>query len=123
MDTIAFPATSAPRTDADVALQRPPPLRRVSRRKVVLWSVAILASACGAYYGEYFYRVGRYLESTDDAYVKADFTIVAPKVSGYIATVLVEDNQLVKAGAVVAKIDDRDFRTALEQANADVASA
>ena len=66
---------------------------------------------------------GRYLETTDDAYVKADSTIIAPKVSGYIAEVLVADNEAVKAGQLLAKIDDRDFRTALSQAKADVAAA
>ena len=70
-----------------------------------------------------YWTVGRYLESTDDAYVKADSTIIAPKVSGYIAKVLVGDNQTVKAGQVLARIDDRDFRTALDQAQADVAAA
>ena len=62
-------------------------------------------------------------ESTDDAYVKADSTIISPKVSGYIAQVLVGDNQPVKAGQLLARIDDRDFRTALEQARADVAAS
>ena len=50
--------------------------------------------------------------STDDAYVKADSTTIAPKVSGYIAAVLVEDNQPVKPGQVLARIDDRDFKVA-----------
>ncbi len=54
---------------------------------------------------------------------QADYTTIAPKVSGYIADVKVEDNQTVKAGDVLAVIDDRDFRTALVQAKADVASA
>jgi len=99
------------------------PHRGVARRRIALGAMALLAIVAGAYYGEDYYRIGRFLESTDDAYVKADFTIVAPKVSGYIAEVLVEDNQAVKAGAVVAKIDDRDFQTALEQARSDVASA
>jgi len=66
---------------------------------------------------------GRYLETTDDAYVKADSTIIAPKVSGYIAEVLVADNEPVKAGQVLARIDDRDFKTALNQAKADVAAS
>ena len=63
------------------------------------------------------------MESTDDAYVKADSTIISPKVSGYIAQVLVGDNQPVKAGQLLARIDDRDLRTALEQSQADVAGA
>jgi membrane fusion protein (multidrug efflux system) len=70
-----------------------------------------------------YLTVGRYLETTDDAYVKADSTIVAPKVSGYIDQVLVSDNESVKAGQVLARIDDRDFLTALKQAKADVAAA
>ena len=57
----------------------------------MLGAVALIAVIAGAYYGQDYYRVGRFLESTDDAYVKADFTIVAPKVSGYISEVLVED--------------------------------
>src|SRR6202795_5348085 len=67
--------------------------------------------------------VGRFLESTDDAYVHADSTIVAPKVSGYLSEVLVEDNQSVKAAQPLAKIDDRDYVAALDQATADVATA
>jgi membrane fusion protein, multidrug efflux system len=70
-----------------------------------------------------YLTTGRYLESTDDAYVKADSTIIAPKVSGYIAEVLVSDNEPVKAGQLLARIDDRDFRTALAQAKADVAAS
>ena len=67
--------------------------------------------------------VGRFLESTDDAYVQADSTIVAPKVSGYLSEVLVEDNQPVKAAQPLAKIDDRDYVASLDQAKADVATA
>ncbi|MEO6381145.1 MAG: HlyD family secretion protein, partial [Nitrobacter sp.] len=70
-----------------------------------------------------YWTVGRYLESTDDAYVKADSTIISPRVSGYIAKVLVSDNQTVKEGQVLARIDDHDFRTALDQARADVVAA
>lgn len=57
---------------------------------------------------------------TDDAVVTADYTLVAPKVSGYIRTVNVEDNQQVKAGDVLATIDDRDYRVALETAQANL---
>jgi membrane fusion protein (multidrug efflux system) len=74
-------------------------------------------------FGYGYLTTGRYLETTDDAYVKADSTIVAPKVSGYLAEVLVADNEPVKAGQLLARIDDRDFRTALKQAQADVAAS
>jgi membrane fusion protein (multidrug efflux system) len=73
--------------------------------------------------GHHYYTVGRYLESTDDAYVKADYTTVAPKVAGYVSEVLVADNEKVTAGQVLARIDDRDYTTALDQARGDVAAA
>jgi membrane fusion protein (multidrug efflux system) len=76
-----------------------------------------------AFFGYRYWTVGQYLVSTDDAYVQADFTTTAPKVSGYISEVLVEDNQHVAAGQVLARIDDRDYRTALDQARADVEAA
>ena len=62
-------------------------------------------------------------QSTDDAYVHADFTTVAPQVSGTVAEVLIDDNQPVKKGELLAIIDDRDFVAALNAAKAQVASA
>jgi membrane fusion protein (multidrug efflux system) len=86
---------------------------------VVAAALVVLAGVEGAHY----WTVGRFIEATDDAYVKADSTIVAPKVSGYIASVIVNDNQPVKAGELLARIDDRDLRTALDDATANVAAA
>jgi membrane fusion protein, multidrug efflux system len=74
-------------------------------------------------FGWHYWTIGRFEVSTDDAYVKADSTIVAPKVGGYLREVLVADNQPVKAGRLLAKIDDRDFVTAVQQARANVAAA
>ena len=84
---------------------------------------AIAALAGAAWYGCDYWTVGQYLVSTDDAYVQADNTTIAPKVSGYLHQVLVGDNERVKAGQVLARIDDRDFKVALDQAKADVAAA
>jgi membrane fusion protein (multidrug efflux system) len=98
------------------------PSRQAIKRAVLALAVA-LGIAAAADFGYGYFTTGRYLESTDDAYVKADSTIVSPKVSGYISRVLVGDNQPVKAGQVLAQIDDRDFRTALDQAQADVAGS
>jgi membrane fusion protein (multidrug efflux system) len=96
---------------------------RHSRRLVLTLGIALLLIAAAAAYGSYYWVVGRFLESTDDAYVQADSTIIAPKVSGYLSKVLVEDNQSVKAAQPLAKIDDRDYVAALDQATADVATA
>src|SRR5262245_26604601 len=92
-------------------------------KRILMASVGAVVLVGAGGYGWYWFETGRFLESTDDAYVKADYTTIAPKVSGYIADVAVEDNQSVKAGQLLAQIDDRDYRTALAQAKADVASA
>jgi membrane fusion protein, multidrug efflux system len=96
---------------------------RKTLKHVALGLAVALGIATATTYGYRYWTVGRYLETTDDAYVKADYTTVAPKVSGYIAEVLVQDNQRVRAGQALARIDDRDFKAALDQARADVASA
>jgi membrane fusion protein (multidrug efflux system) len=62
-------------------------------------------------------------QKTDDAYVTADFSVVAPKVSGLIDRVDVEDNQRVRAGEELAHIDDRDYRAAVAVAEAALAGA
>jgi membrane fusion protein (multidrug efflux system) len=96
---------------------------RQALRRVALAFAGALAVAGAAAFGHYYLTIGRYLETTDDAYVKADSTIIAPKVSGYFGEVLVSDNEPVKAGQLLARIDDRDFKTALQQARADVAAS
>lgn len=105
---------------------QPAPVRGPTRnmvRRAALALAFLAGTAAIVHYGHDYWVNGRYLETTDDAYVKANSTIVAPKVSGYIAKVLVSDNEKVKAGQLLAKIDDRDFKAALDQARADVAAA
>jgi membrane fusion protein, multidrug efflux system len=92
-------------------------------RRLLLAGAAVAALSGATWYGWDYWTVGRFLVSTDDAYVKADNTTIAPKVSGYLAEVLVRDNERVKAGQVLAQIDARDFEVALDQAKADVAAA
>ncbi|MCK1718981.1 HlyD family secretion protein [Bradyrhizobium sp. 141] len=103
----------------------PPPARtrKLNLRKLLLAGVAAAALAGASWYGYDYWTVGRFLVSTDDAYVKADNTTIAPKVSGYLDRVMVGDNEHVKAGQILARIDDRDFKVALDQAKADVAAA
>ncbi len=105
----------------DQAVQRP--ARKVGLKRIGIGAAIVAMLLGSAAYGHHYWTVDRFLESTDDAYLKADYTTVAPKVSGYIAQVLVSDNEPVKAGQVLARIDDRDFQTALAQAKADVATA
>ena len=92
-------------------------------RKLLFAGAAIAVLAGAAWYGWDYWTVGQYLVSTDDAYVKADSTTIAPKVTGYLNQVLVKDNERVTTGQMLARIDDRDFKVALDQAKADVAAA
>jgi membrane fusion protein (multidrug efflux system) len=98
------------------------PSRRAIKRAALALAL-VLGVGAAADFGHYYLATGQYLETTDDAYVQADSTIIAPKVSGYIAEVLVADNEKVNAGQLLARIDDRDFTTALNQAQADVAAS
>src|ERR1700756_4067127 len=96
---------------------------RAQLRKLLLTGAAVAVLSGAVWYGWDYWNVGRFQVSTDDAYVKADNTTIAPKVSGYLTDVLVGDNERVKAGQVLARIDDRDFKVALDQAKADVLAA
>ena len=97
--------------------------RKFNFRKMLMTGAALAVLVGATWYGWDYWTVGQYLVSTDDAYVKADNTTVAPKVSGYLTEVLVGDNERVKVGQVLARIDDRDFRVALDQAKSDVVAA
>ena len=107
--------------EADVTFE--PPAARVSRvsRKRVLTVFASLAIVGGvALYVHHWWTTGRFIESTDDAYVGGDVTVIAPKVAGFIARVAVTDNQAVRAGDLLIKLDDRDYVAALAKARAAV---
>lgn len=99
------------------------PVTRKRVRLVLMGAAAAIALGVGIHLGYDWLHSGRYLVSTNDAYMKADYTTIAPKVPGYIAEVLVDDNEKVQAGQVLARIDPRDLQTALDRANAQVAAA
>jgi membrane fusion protein, multidrug efflux system len=97
--------------------------RRHSLRGLLIAAAGALALAGIAFYGHYYWTVGRFLVSTDDAYVQAHSVIISPQVSGYIVAVPVDDNAKVHAGELLARVDPRDYETALEAARANVAAA
>jgi membrane fusion protein (multidrug efflux system) len=109
-------------SSAEVQASKPSQKGFLRRRPVVsAIGALLLASALG---GGYLYvNQAEHFQSTDDAFIAARQSSLAPKVSGYITAVPVTDNQHVAAGDVIARIDDRDYRTALEQAEAQVAAA
>ena len=126
--TIPIPAAKEPLPgilDKDTGSEPARPgfaLKNLNFRKLLMAGAALVVLAGAVNYGWDYWTVGQYLVSTDDAYVKADSTTVAPKISGYLREVLVGDNERVKAGQVLARVDERDFRVALDQAKADVAA-
>jgi membrane fusion protein (multidrug efflux system) len=92
-------------------------------KRLALGLAVIVGVFAAADYGRYYWKTGQYLITTDDAYVDAHSALIAPKVSGYITDVTVDDNQPVKAGQVIARIDPRDYQTALDQTLANVKAA
>ena len=77
-------------------------------------TVAIVSGA--GWYATDWWRVGRFIETTDDAYAGGNITAVSPHVAGFVAQILVTDNQRVAAGQVLIRLDDRDFKAALDHA-------
>jgi membrane fusion protein (multidrug efflux system) len=90
-------------------------------RRFGFFGLAFLIVIGAAWYGHQWWTVGRFIDSTDDAYVGGDVTVIAPKVAGFIVEVAVTDNQAVHAADLLVKLDDRDYRAALAKAAAAVA--
>jgi membrane fusion protein, multidrug efflux system len=96
----------------------PAPTNR--RRGLILPIVLLGLMAGGAWYGHEWWTTGRFMVSTDDAYIQGDIATISPKVTAFVAKVDVVANQQVKAGDVLATLDNGDYRNALDQANAQI---
>ncbi|WP_145256373.1 HlyD family secretion protein [Pseudomonas sp. DE0157] len=90
---------------------------RTRRRLVYIGGAGLGVLALLALAG-YWFTTGRYLESTDDAYIRADWVALSSRVAGYVATVEVEDDQPVQAGAVLVRLQDRDYQARRDRARA-----
>jgi membrane fusion protein (multidrug efflux system) len=90
-------------------------------KRTLLVAAILVVGICVTKLSSYWWQVGRFMESTDDAYVGGNVTVIAPEVSGYISQITVTDNQEVHAGDLLVKLDDRDYRASLDKANAEVA--
>ncbi|SEO30145.1 membrane fusion protein, multidrug efflux system [Methylobacterium sp. UNC300MFChir4.1] len=119
---VTAPATAAvtPPVSAPVPATVSAPAPRRRRARIVLPLFGLLALGGAGTYGWHWWSVGRFLEVTDDAYLQSDKVTVAPRIAGTVAAVLVGDNQPVKAGDVIARLDDRSYRVQLRQAEAEV---
>ncbi|WP_233886452.1 HlyD family secretion protein [Paraburkholderia flagellata] len=110
---------SSPSTPVAVEPAQASERTRISRMRLALGAVAlVLAAAAG-----YWFFVLRFVETTDDAYVGGNVTVMAPRVSGFVSDIPVQDNQRVHAGQVLLRLDSRDYDAKLAQANAELASA
>jgi membrane fusion protein (multidrug efflux system) len=106
---------AAPTSGTAGAAASPARQQRARRRKLALAAIVFAAAGTGGWFG-YHLTVGRFLVTTDDAYVQAYNTTLAAKVAGYVASVPVTDNTYVYAGDVIASIDDGDYRLAVDSA-------
>lgn len=95
---------------------------KLASKKSVLVLAALSAVLAAASYGAYWWQTGRFLQTTDDAYVGGDISAISSKVSGYIQQLAVQDNMAVKKGDLLIRIDDRDYRAALAKAAGEVAA-
>jgi membrane fusion protein (multidrug efflux system) len=114
------PATEAPAPSADAGSETSKP-KSALRRKILI-GVAAVAALAVIYFGIHYMVVGRYLVTTDDAYVRANNTTMGAKIAGHVSRIAVGDNTRVGAGNVVFEIDDGDYRLAVESAQAKVAT-
>ncbi|WP_313295066.1 HlyD family secretion protein [Pseudomonas sp.] len=97
--------------------------RKRARRRLLTFAAATLLVIAMLGFGGYWYSTGRYLQTTDDAYVRADWVTSSSRVPGFVAKVEVEDDQAVQAGDVLVRLQDRDYQARLQQAKAEVAEA
>ncbi|KUM26506.1 hemolysin D [Mesorhizobium loti] len=119
------PSTEAPEVPvqpAPVAPVEAPAKKKRSVRSFLLPIIGLALLGAGSWYGYNYWTDGRFMISTDDAYVQADMSFVSPKISGYVDKVLVSENQRVKAGDPLFVIDDGDYKIAVAQAEAQIAT-
>jgi membrane fusion protein (multidrug efflux system) len=118
-ETPGHPAKEQPAPAAPAAVTAAP---NSEKRKRVLIGVGALLALAVASYGAYYILVGRFYVSTDDAYVRANNTTLGARVSGHIAAILPGDNVLVRTGEVIFRIDDGDYRIAVDAVRTKIAT-
>ena len=100
-----------------------PEKRTIPGRKHLIAAAVVVVVVTAAVAGVRWWTVGRFIESTDDAYVRADVVTMSSHVPGYVSEVAVQDDQPVRAGDVLIRIDDRDYQAKVDHAEATVSAA
>jgi membrane fusion protein (multidrug efflux system) len=116
-----FPAGEKPAA-APAAEAAPAAAPKSGKKRFILLGVGALLATAAVVYGIDYYVVGRFMVSTDDAYVRANNSTLGARVAGHIATIVPGDNTRVKAGEVLFKIDDGDYRIAVDAARRKIAT-
>jgi membrane fusion protein, multidrug efflux system len=101
--TVTIPALAGPKLDL---------------RKLLLAGLALILAGAAAWYGYNWWTTGRFIESSDDAYVGGDVTAISPHIAGFVSDIPVTDNQHVQAGQLLIRLDDRDMKAASDRAQA-----
>ncbi len=114
------PETDKPGAGAPVAVS--PAAPKSGKRRFVLMGIGALLALAAVSYGVHYLLVGRFYVSTDDAYVRANNTTLGARVSGHVAAILPGDNVVVRTGDVIFKIDDGDYRIAVDAARTRIAT-
>ncbi len=112
----------AEQPQAPAAESVPAQPEKKKRRSFLLPVVVLAALGAGAWYGYNWWIDGRFLVSTDDAYIQGDIATISPKVTGYVETVHVVANQNVRAGDPLVTLDTGDYTIAVDQAKAQIAT-
>ena len=92
------------------------PAKKSGKKRLVLMGVIALLALAAAAYAGYYLLVGRFYISTDDAYVRANNSMLGARVSAHIAAILPGDNTLVQKGDVIFRLDEGDYRIAVDAA-------
>jgi membrane fusion protein, multidrug efflux system len=114
--TAETPGTERPAGVAEAAAAKP------GKRKFIMIGALGLLALAAIGYGVHFVLVGRFYVSTDDAYVRANNSTLGARVSGHVAAILPRDNSIVRAGDVIFRIDDGDYRIAVDGARSKIAT-
>ncbi len=121
-ETPATPATEIPAKTAEKPADKPAAAAKPGKRKFVMVGVFGLLALAAIGYGVYFLLVGRFYVSTDDAYVRTNNTTLGARVAGHVAAILPTDNAIVHTGDVIFKIDDGDYKIAVDAARTRIAT-
>ena len=121
-DVTARRTTEAPDAAADAPAAAGSRWARLGRRQKIFAGLGAVAVIALAVFGARYFLVGRYMISTDDAYVRANNTMLGARASGYLAKIAVGDNAEVKAGDLLFQIDDGDYKLAVDNARAKIAT-